>query len=125
MCAAAGLVLLGPWVFGVWLGEEFAGTSRGVIACFACYFGAHVWRHVNHMLMIGTGQVVRLAKIQLVETLLLVVAAWLALRGGGLGAMLLAMGATMFCVTGLFLPRRVAAVLGTEEAPGLLSEEGV
>lgn len=123
LCAAAGLVLLGPWGFGIWLGAEFAGTGRGVIGCFAFYFGAHVWRHVNHMLMIGTGQVVRLARIQLVETPVLAVAAWFALQAGGLGAMLMAMGATIVCVTGLFLPRRVAAALGTEEVEPLLGVE--
>lgn len=124
LCAAAGLVLLGPWGFGIWLGEEFAGTGRGVIGCFAFYFGAHVWRHVNHMLMIGTGQVIRLARIQLVETPVLAVVAWFALQTGGLGAMLMAMGGTIVCVTGLFLPRRVAAVLGPEEGEALLSGEG-
>ena len=111
VCAAAGLVLLGPWGFGVWLGDEFAGTGRGLIGCFAVYFAAHVWRHVNHMLMIGTGQVVRLARIQIIETAVLAVAAWFALHAGGIGAMLLAMGATIACFTGLFLPRRVAEVL--------------
>jgi len=75
--------------------------------------------------MIGTGQVVRLARIQLIETLVLAVAAWIALRYGGLGAMLVAMGATITCFTGLMLPRRVAAVLGEEEGVGpLLSGEG-
>jgi O-antigen/teichoic acid export membrane protein len=111
VCSVVGLVALGPWVFEIWLGEEFADTGRGVFACFAVFFAAHVWRHVNHWLMIGTGQVMRLARIQLIETLVLAVAAWFALRTGGLGAMLIAMGATITLFTGLLLPRRVAAVL--------------
>jgi O-antigen/teichoic acid export membrane protein len=111
VCAAAGLTAFGPWVFGVWLGPEFAGTSRLTIACFALYFAAHVWRHTHHMLMIGTGQVNRLAKIQAFESALVIAVAWTALRFGGVGAMLAAMGATIACVTGIWLPRHVAAAL--------------
>jgi len=117
LCAAGGLVVLGPWVFGIWLGPEFAGTSRGVIACFALYFAAHVWRHVNHMLMIGTGQVTRLARIQAVESTLVILVAWGALRFGGTGAMLAAMGAVIACVTGVLLPRHVAAALAEPAGP--------
>jgi O-antigen/teichoic acid export membrane protein len=112
VCAAAGLVAIGPWVFEVWLGAEFAGTGRALLGCFAFYFAAHVWRHLHHALMIGTGQVVLLARVQLVETTILAGAAWAALHFGSLGAMLLAMGATIFGVTGLLLPRLVNAALG-------------
>jgi O-antigen/teichoic acid export membrane protein len=109
-----GLVALGPWVFKFWLGKEFADTSRVMFACFAFFFTAHVWRHLNHALMIGTGQVVRLAKVQFLETAILAVAAWFALNYGGLGAMLLAMGATIFGVTGWTLPRMVGRELREE-----------
>lgn len=110
-CAALGLTTLGPWVFGIWLGPEFADTSRGVLACFGFYFAAHVWRHIHHTLMIGTGQVTRLARIQLIETLIVAAVAWAALHSGGLAVMLAAMGATILCITGTLLPRRVAVEL--------------
>ena len=43
----------------------------------------------------------------------------MALHASGLGAMLLAMGMTIACVTGLLLPRRVAELLGTGEGEPL------
>jgi Na+-driven multidrug efflux pump len=61
LCSAAGLVLVGPWVFPIWLGSEFADIGRVLLACYGLYFIAHVWRHLNHAMMIGTGQVSRLA----------------------------------------------------------------
>ncbi len=107
LMSAAGMVVLGPWGFRIWLGEEFSGVSRGLLAAYAIYFVAHVWRHLNHMLMIGTGQVTRLARVQLLETPLLAAAAAVALWGGGMPVMLLTMGATIFLVTGWVLPIHV------------------
>lgn len=120
VCAAAGLVILGPWVFKIWLGSEFAGTSRAIFASFAFYFSAHVWRHLNHSLMIGTGQVKRLARVQFLETAILIPAAWFALTHGGLGPMLLAMGVSIFAVTGWTLPRMVGR--GLSEGSGELDD---
>jgi O-antigen/teichoic acid export membrane protein len=108
LCACGGLVLLGPWVFRFWLGEEFADTPRTMFACYGLYFAAHVWRHLNHAMMIGSGQVAKLARIQFVESALVAVAAVLALKVGGIGPMLAAMGAVIFAVTGTLLPRLVA-----------------
>ncbi len=114
LASATGMILVGPWGFRIWLGEEFAGVGRGVLGAYAFYFVAHVWRHLNHMLMIGTGQVARLARVQFVETPLLAVAAALALWSGGMGAMLIAMGATIFLVTGWMLPIHVWKRLRSE-----------
>jgi O-antigen/teichoic acid export membrane protein len=111
ICAAVGLTTFGPWIFGIWLGPEFADTSRSVLACFGFFFAAHVWRHVHHTLMIGTGQVTRLARVQLIETTVVAVVAWAALHSGGLAVMLAAMGATILCITGTLLPRLVAVEL--------------
>lgn len=113
LCSAAGLVLLGPWVFSLWLGKEFADTPRTLLACYAVYFVAHVWRHLNHALMIGTGQVSRLARVQFVESALVAIAAIVALKWGGLGPMLLSMGTVIFAVTGCILPRLVGHGLRT------------
>lgn len=115
LASAAGLVALGPWVFPWWLGPEFAGIGHGVFACYAFYFLAHIWRHLNHTLMIGTGQVGRMARIQLLESAVVAVAAWLGLHFGGLNAMLLAMGGVLFLMTGRILPVMVARVLRRSE----------
>lgn len=108
LCAFAGLVLLGPLIFPIWLGKEFSDVPRTLIACYATYFVAHVWRHLNHAMMIGTGQVVRLARIQFAESALVAVAAVIGLRYGGIGTMLLSMAAVIFAVTGCILPRLVS-----------------
>lgn len=105
--SATGLVLLGPWALGVWLGKSFAGTDRAVLACYALYFMMHVWRHLNHAMMIGTGQVKRLALIQIGETLLMITVVWLSLAYGGLELMLLAMAITIALTSGWILPRKV------------------
>ena len=111
ICSLIGMVSVGPWVLELWLGEKFAGISRGLLAAYSCYFVAHVWRHLNHALMIGTGQVMALARVQFVETGILAVAAWLALRYGGMGPMLVTMAIVIAGITGWALPLKVRARL--------------
>jgi O-antigen/teichoic acid export membrane protein len=108
LCSFAGLVLLGPWVFSLWLGDAFADTPRSLFACYGLYFVAHVWRHLNHAMMIGTGQVGKLARVQFVESALTAMAAAAGLALGGIPAMLAAMGLVILLVTGTLLPRQVA-----------------
>jgi len=108
LCAFAGLVLLGPWVFRIWLGKDFADTPRVMFACYGLYFVAHVWRHLNHVMMIGTGQVGKLARIQFFESTVVAIVAFVAMKWGGIGPMLLAMGVTILAITGTVLPRLVA-----------------
>ncbi|QJE94716.1 lipopolysaccharide biosynthesis protein [Luteolibacter luteus] len=117
LCSAAGLILLGPWAFSIWLGKEFADTPRTLLACYGAYFVAHVWRHLNHALMIGTGQVGRLARVQFVESALVAIVAVLALKWGGIGTMLLSMASVMVAVTGCSLPRLVAHGLRLQREP--------
>jgi len=78
-----------------------------LIACYATYFVAHVWRHLNHAMMIGSGQIGRLARIQFAESALVVIAAIAGLHYGGMGTMLLCMATVIFAVTGCILPRLV------------------
>lgn len=105
--SAAGMVLAGPWVFRWWLGPEFGDTSRRLLACYGFYFVAHVWRHIHHTLMIGTGQVVRMSRVQFVESAIMAMVAWFALRAWGLEGMLLTMASTMLLFSGRILPRLV------------------
>jgi O-antigen/teichoic acid export membrane protein len=114
LCAFGGLVLLGPWGFAVWLGKDFSGLPRPLFACYGLYFAAHVWRHLNHAMMIGTGQVTKLARIQFAESALVALVAVAAFRWGGIGPMLAAMAATILAVTGTLLPRQVARGLGRD-----------
>ncbi|MEP4079002.1 lipopolysaccharide biosynthesis protein [Haloferula sp.] len=116
LCSAAGLVLVGPWALELWLGESFSNISRGMLAAYGFYVIAHIWRHLNHALTIGVGKVTRLARVQLIETFILAIAAWAALRYGGVGPMLFAMGVTILAVTGWILPRLVRKELSQESA---------
>jgi O-antigen/teichoic acid export membrane protein len=111
VCSALGLVALGPLVLPIWLGAEFASVSRVLLACYGLYFVAHVWRHLNHTMMIGTGQVGKLVRIQLVESALVAGLGATALHFGGMPALLATMAVVILSLTGTFLPRQVAAVL--------------
>lgn len=117
LCSLIGMVTVGPWALELWLGEKFGGITRGLLGAFSFYFIAHVWRHLNHALMIGTGQVMALARVQFVETAILAVAAWLALKHGGMGPMLITMGIVIFAITGWSLPLKVRARLKSKDAP--------
>ncbi len=112
VCSALGLVALGPLILPVWLGKEFAHIGRISLGCYGLYFVAHVWRHLNHTMMIGTGQVGKLVRIQLVETALVASLGAIALHYGGIPALLATMAVTIFAMTGTVLPRQVAVVLG-------------
>lgn len=111
LCSALGLVAVGPWVLPLWLGKEFSNIDRILLACYGLYFVAHVWRHLNHALMIGTGQVSKLVGIQLLESALVAVLGWFALKSGGIPALLATMGIVILSLTGLVLPKRVSSVL--------------
>ena len=111
ICSALGLVLVGPWVLPLWLGKEFAGISRVLLGCYGLYFVAHVWRHLNHTMMIGTGQVGKLLRIQLIESATIAILGAVALSYGGVPALFATMGIVIFSLTGTFLPRQVARVL--------------
>jgi O-antigen/teichoic acid export membrane protein len=111
LCSALGLVALGPWVLPLWLGKEFSNIGRPLLACYGLYFIAHVWRHLNHAMMIGTGQVSKLVGIQLFESTAVALLAWMALPLGGIPALLATMGIVILALTGTVLPKRVARVL--------------
>lgn len=113
VCSAACLVLLGPWVLPLWLGKEFGNISRVLLACYGLYFIAHVWRHLNHSMMIGTGQVGKLVRIQLIESTAVAIFSGVTLHFGGVEALLATMGVLIFLLTGTFLPRRVYQSLRT------------
>lgn len=111
VCSALGLLLVGPWVLPIWLGPDFSGISRVLLGCYGLYFIAHVWRHLNHAMMIGTGQVGKLVRIQLMESAAVAMLGAVALHYGGIQAMLATMAVVILALTGTFLPRQVARVL--------------
>ncbi|RYD41694.1 MAG: hypothetical protein EOP83_33610 [Verrucomicrobiaceae bacterium] len=123
ICSVTGLVLLGPFILPLWLGHEFANIGRGMLACYGLYFIAHVWRHLNHAMMIGTGQVGKLVRIQLLESALVALLGAVALHQGGIPAMLATMGVVILALTGSFLPRQVAKVLSLRPVANAVREQ--
>ncbi len=111
ICSALGLVLLGPWVLPFWLGHRLPHISRLLLSCYGLYFIAHVWRHLNHTMMIGTGQVGKLVGIQLIESATVATLGATAFHFGGVEALLATMGVVILALTGTVLPKRVARVL--------------
>ncbi len=111
LCSVLGLVVLGPWVLPLWLGNRLPHISRVMLGCYGFYFIAHVWRHLNHTMMIGTGQVGKLVRIQLLESVTVAVLGGIALHLGGLEALLGTMGVLIFSLTGIILPEQVARAL--------------
>lgn len=111
VCSALGLVLVGPWVLPLWLGKEFSGINRILLGCYGLYFIAHVWRHLNHTMMIGTGQVGKLLRIQLFESCCVAILGTTALQLGGLPSLLATAGVVILLLTGSFLPRQVLRLL--------------
>ena len=79
---------------------------------------AHVGRHLNHAMMIGTGQVSKMVGIQLIESAVVASLAWVALRHGGMSAMLGTMGIIFLLLTGTFLPKRVYEALNASGGSG-------
>ncbi|MEO5913275.1 MAG: lipopolysaccharide biosynthesis protein [Luteolibacter sp.] len=111
VCSAIGLTLVGPWVLPFWLGKDFSSIDRLLLACYCLYFIAHVWRHLNHAMMIGTGQVGKLLRIQLIESASVAILGALALHYSGIPALFATMGVVILSLTGTFLPKRVAGAL--------------
>ncbi len=111
VCSALGLALVGPWVLPLWLGKDFTGIGRVLLGCYGLYFIAHVWRHLNHTMMIGTGQVGKLVRIQLIESATVALLGAVALHYGGLEMLLATMAVVILAMTGTFLPKQVARVL--------------
>ena len=111
VCSALGLLALGPILLPLWLGKDFANIGRPLLACYGLYFIAHVWRHLNHALMIGTGQVGKLVRIQLIESTVVAVIGALALHYGGMEWLLGTMGMVILSLTGTALPKQVSRVL--------------
>lgn len=104
LCTGLGLLWLGPWLLPLWVGPKAEVLDRSVLVCYAFYFLAYVWRHANHMLLVGLGQVRILAVVQVIESALVLGAAWFGMHHGGLSEMLLFMAATIALVTGWCLP---------------------
>jgi O-antigen/teichoic acid export membrane protein len=111
LCSATGLVLLGPWLLPLWLGKEFSLIDRTFLACYGLYFIAHVWRHLNHALMVGTGQVSKVVGIQLAESALIAALAAPVLSHWGIGGLLVMMGTVILLLTGTVLPWKVRRAL--------------
>ncbi len=104
LLSGIGLVTLGPWLLPLWLGPKAEVLTRPILLAYAGYFLLFAWRHVHHMLLVGLGQVRLVARVQLLESALILATAWLGMTHGGLATVLLAMTLTLAALTGWWLP---------------------
>lgn len=111
------LVALGPWLLPLWLGERATALNRSILLAYAVYFLLYAWRHVQHMLLIGLGQTRRLARVQLLESFILALAAWAVMQHGHLALLLTTMALCQLLITGWRLPWLVRQQLHALTAP--------
>lgn len=81
LAATAGMVILGPWIFPLWVGEEFS-LGRSALAAFGAYFTLHLWRHVNQVLLLGIGDVSFAVRVVVLESLVVLSAVAFGLTHG-------------------------------------------
>ncbi len=105
LAALVALAGVGTLLLPLWLGDEFRDIGRATLCAFGVYFLAHVWRHVNHVLLMGIGEVGVLARVQLVESGLVLVPVWAGLSAWGLAGAFWGMAGAIALITGWLLPR--------------------
>jgi O-antigen/teichoic acid export membrane protein len=120
LAVAVGISLLGPFMLPLWLGDEFSNIPVAVLAAFGIYFMAYVWRHANHMLLVGMGKVKAAAGFQITESVAIIGIAWLGMKLFGIAGLLGFMALTIFGITGWIFPRMFARALASRrsEIPG-------
>jgi len=109
---ASGLIALGPWVLPTWAGEEFHTAvpetflvDRLALIAFAAYFIVHVWRHINQTLALGVGWVSPVARVVVLEAIVLIAAASFVLyHEGGVGTIYLTMAGVITLHSGWLFP---------------------
>ena len=104
LAVLVGLAAVGPIALPLWLGDEFADVGRLTLVAFGCYFLMHVWRHVNHVLLIGVGKVSQMARVQLFESAVMLLPVWFGMRTFGVAGAFGAMALTIALLTGWILP---------------------
>ena len=110
-CAAgAALVLLGPWLIPLWLGDEVQIT-RSVYLAFAFFFFVDIRNHVNHSLLVGVGKVKEAAVYILIEAAIILGPALTGLLLFGLPGLLWGMFLTKAMITGIVFPRMFASTM--------------
>ncbi|MBU6180084.1 MAG: hypothetical protein KGR69_10485, partial [Verrucomicrobia bacterium] len=110
--AASGLIALGPWGLPLWAGKEFHTAVPGAflmdrlaLIAFAAYFVVHIWRHINQTLALGVGRVSAVARVVVIEAIVLVTAASFVLyHEGGIGTIYLSMTGSIALLSGWLFP---------------------
>ncbi len=126
IAALGGMVVLGPWLFPLWIGEQFA-MGRPVFAVFGAYFTLHLWRHVHQVLLLGIGEVSFAVRVVVVESLTVLIAvAWALTQGAGLFGVYAVMAACLAVISAWVYPLRFGRSmkrLEAEKVTAALSEK--
>lgn len=109
--SAIGLILLGPVILPIWVGDGFKEVAetfhlnRATLAAFSAYFILHLWRHMNQILVLGMGMINQVVCAVVAEALFLISFTAHALnRTGDLTVIYLTMAGSILLFTGWLLP---------------------
>jgi len=107
-----GLVIFGPWLLPLWAGKDFYEAvgpefmmTRWALAAFSIYITAHLWRHINQVLVLGLGLVDPVVTVVISEGLfLLAAAAAILFFDGQVSHLYAVMAASILLFSGWMLP---------------------
>ena len=106
-----GLIVAGTFTLELWIGEGFREVATGfhidraTLAAFSAYFLVHLWRHMNQILILGTGMINQVVCVVIAEALVLISFTTLTLtRTSDLTLVYLTMASTILLFTGWMLP---------------------
>lgn len=113
LASGLGLVIAGPWLLPLWAGEDFYNAvkpefmmTRWALAAFSFYMAAHIWRHINQVLVLGIGLVTPVVTVVLAEGFfLLATATMILLFDGHVTHLYAVMAASILLFSGWMLPR--------------------
>lgn len=115
LVATGGMVALGPWVFPLWVGEEFS-LDRATLAVFGAYFTLHLWRQVNQVLLLGIGEVSFAVRVVILESLtVFAVVAYGLSRGIGLFGVYASIAVCLAAITAWLYPLHMRRAMANWE----------
>ncbi len=112
LMSGIGFVALGPIVLSLWAVEQFYSSvdahfqmDRLALLAFAAYFVLHIWRHINQTLALGIGWISPVARVVVIEAIVLISAASFALyHDGSISAIYLIMAGVIAMCSGWLFP---------------------
>ena len=110
--SAGGFALCGPWLADRWLSRH-VDLEQAEFGLFGLVFVFMVWSHLHYVMLGGSGAAGTVARVLALETVAVLVLAWLGIHHYGLPGALLGSVAGMALVSAWLLPLRLSQFLRT------------